>query len=203
MAPYTTIIFDLSEVLINFVIPLGEELSGLLNIPVKAVYWAFENDHMLSYYRGLITEDEFLPTVLERLDGDITIVELKQIIRRSLETQVPGLQPILEALKENYELVLLSDHGIEWVEHVLQVHPFLKIFDQKYFSFDLDGIKEQPEVFERLLKQIERQPGECLFVDDREHNCEIARSLGIDAIRFVSAKDLIEALDKHDITLKL
>ena len=129
----------------------------------------------------------------------ITLPEMKQIIRHSLDMRVPDMQPILEALKKNYELVLLSDHGREWVDYILQKHPFLDIFEQKFFSFDLDGIKEKPETFIRLLDRLDRRPQECLFIDDMEHNCATARSLGIDSIRFTAAEDLKAALGRLGI----
>ncbi len=190
MAHYKTIIFDLSEVLLDFVVPLGDDLARRLSTTRERIYRAFENDHMEPYYRGLISEDEFLHTVMgDQLQG-ITLPEMKQIIRRSLDMRVPDMQPILEDLKHDYELVLLSDHGREWVDYILQKHPFLDIFERKFFSFDLDGIKEHPETFIKLLERLGRRPQECLFIDDMEHNCATARSLGIDAIRFTSAEDL-------------
>ena len=199
MAHYKTIIFDLSEVLLDFVVPLGDDLARRLSATHERIYQAFENDHMEPYYRGLITEDEFLHTVMGGQMLGITLPEMKRIIRHSLDLRVPDMQPILETLKQDYELVLLSDHGREWVDYILGKHPFLDIFDRKFFSFDLDGIKEQPETFIKLLDRLGRRPQECLFIDDMEHNCAIARSLGIDSIRFTGAEDLRIALGRLGI----
>ena len=59
MAHYKTIIFDLSEVLLDFVVPLGDDLARRLGSTHERIYQAFENDHMEPYYRGLISEDDF------------------------------------------------------------------------------------------------------------------------------------------------
>ena len=51
-------------------------------------------------------------------------------------------------------------------------------------------MKPQPEIYRRALEITQRSPDECLFVDDRPMNVEVARILGIRSILHVDAAQL-------------
>ena len=42
--------------------------------------------------------------------------------------------------------------------------------------------KPEPEIFQELLTKENVAAADCLFFDDSAENCEVARSLGIDAV---------------------
>ncbi len=203
MSDYKTIIFDLSEVLIYGLLYVEKELIRDYGIPSESLFKAFGGENMLAYFCGRIGEDEYIRRVIETNGWTIEPSEIKKVVRRNFIVRLPGMQPVLEALKPHYELVLLSDHGREWVDYILKVHTFLDIFDKKYFSFDLDGLKRYPDIFLALLDRLGRRPQECLFIDDLERNCKVASSVGIDNIRFTSAEDLIPALHAQGVEIKL
>ena len=199
MSSYKTIIFDLSDTLLDFEPNIGKDLARRLNEPLEIIYQSFENDYLYDYYLGRTTEVEYLNAIMKDWPSDIGLAEMKAIIRRNLEIQMPGMPALLKALKPHYELALLSDHSIEWVDHILNNHPFLEIIERKFFSFDLGSTKSEPATFRNVLEMLGRAPGECLFIDDQPHNCDIALSVGIDAIRFVSADDLKPELRKRGV----
>ena len=199
MTPYKTIIFDLSDTLLDFERNIGKDLASRLNEPLEIIYQSFENDYLYDYYLGRTTEDEYLNAIMKDWPSDIGLPEMKAIIRRNLEIPMPGMPALLEALKPHYELALLSDHSIEWVDHILKKHPFLEIIERKFYSFDLGSTKSEPATFRNVLKMLGREPEECLFIDDQPHNCVIARSVGIDAIRFVSLENLKQKLRERGI----
>jgi len=201
MAEYKTIIFDLSEVLISGLLFFEEEFSRDYGVPADSIFAAFGGEIMQDYFRGMISEDEYLRIVIEKSSWPVSLPALKKLLRKNYQYRLPGMQPILDYLKEDHELVLLSDHGREWVAFILQEHPFLSVFDKKFFSFEIDGLKRYPETFEKLLKALHRKSAECLFIDDMERNCEAARFVGIDAIRFTCAEDLVKDLHLRGIPL--
>ena len=52
-------------------------------------------------------------------------------------------------------------------------------FDRIFLSCDLHLAKPDAAIFERVLAKTEAEPGETLFIDDAEANCEAAEKLGI------------------------
>jgi putative hydrolase of the HAD superfamily len=50
--------------------------------------------------------------------------------------------------------------------------------------------KPDPAIYELTLTQMHIQPEQCVFVDDKERNTEVARALGMKVIVFRSAADL-------------
>ena len=185
-----TIIFDLSEVLIAGLVGIEEPISQLLNLPEQTISEAFYNDRLFALCRGEISEDDYLTHILNEHDNPLLLDHLKWIIRKNFHRRVPGMDPILERLKDRYELVLLSDHAREWIVYIRRVHPFLDIFDRLIVSFELGTTKDNPATFLTVLDTLHRKVGECLFIDDNPLNIETATSLGITSIRFVSPEDL-------------
>ena len=54
--------------------------------------------------------------------------------------------------------------------------------------------KPDRRIFEILLERYELDPGETLFIDDREDNLRAAAALGIDGIHFTGSDALRDAL---------
>ncbi len=66
---------------------------------------------------------------------------------------------------------------------------------QPFFtSCYLDLLKPQPQHYRRAMQILQREPAECLFIDDRPMNVEVARILGMQAIHFHSAEQLALSL---------
>lgn len=63
-------------------------------------------------------------------------------------------------------------------------------FDETIFSCDCGWVKPEPEIYQLALGKVECQPGEILFIDDRQANAEAARAAGFKAHRFTSVSEL-------------
>lgn len=190
-----TILFDLSEVLIAGLVGIEEPVSKLLNLPEETINKAFYNDRLFALCRGEISEDDYLTQILHEHGKPFLIDRIKRIIRENFHHCVPGMESILNELKGQIELALLSDHAREWIAYIRGVHPFLDVFDRLFFSFDLGTTKDDPATFRTVLDALHRGPNECLFIDDNPLNIETAVSLGIACVHFVSATDLRHRLE--------
>ena len=189
-----TLIFDLSEVLIAGLVGIEKPLSKRLGIREALVLAAFGGDHLEDVLCGRITEATYLTQIVERQGWGISLDELQDVIRANLKRRVPGMGRVLNRLAAAYELVLLSDHATEWIEHVRRIHPFLKVFLAQFYSCELGQTKREPSTFRRVLREIDREPHECLFIDDYHKNIAIAASEGIPGILFESAEQLTREL---------
>jgi FMN phosphatase YigB (HAD superfamily) len=184
------IIFDLSEVLISGLVGIEKVLAQELDIPESELLSCFAGDLLERLLLGSISEETYLARIVDREKWPIGIERLKMIIRRNFHREVEGAIDLLAVLSMCNDLVLLSDHALEWVAYIRAIHPFLGMFRHTFFSHDLGGLKTEAETFCRVLDSV-RVPAEaCLFIDDNPTNVSTARAVGIPSIRFVDAQHL-------------
>ncbi|HEX7004948.1 MAG TPA: HAD family phosphatase [Trueperaceae bacterium] len=195
------IIFDLSEVLIAGLIGIETSLAERFGMDPEAVLRAFGGTHLDELLHGRSSEEEYLQSVLGVHGWDAGAAELKELIRANFRRRVEGMDEIVEALAERFDLVLLSDHGTEWVNFIRSIHPFLGQFSHQFYSCELGCTKRSPEAFLAVLRELGGTPGDYLFIDDNPGNVEVARGVGLDGIRFTGAESLRDELDRRGITL--
>ncbi len=119
---------------------------------------------------------------------------MKRIIRGNFRRRIPGTIALLPRLARRYELVLLSDHAAEWAAHIRRIHPWLRIFSRRFFSFALGQTKREPSTFRKVAAALGRSPDECLLIDDSPANVAAAASAGMPGIRFTTAAALAREL---------
>ncbi|MBN1265548.1 MAG: HAD hydrolase-like protein [Anaerolineales bacterium] len=201
-----TFFFVLSEVLIAGLLGVEKVLSPLLHVPEETILPALGGAPVEDLFRGKVSEEYYLSQVLQeqalhKQGWNTSIDTLKEVIRKSFEHRVPGMEEVLSELGAKYELVLLSDHASEWIEHIREIHPFLEIFDRQIFSFETGQLKKEASTFHTLLQVINRKPEECLFEDDNPLNVKVARGVGIIGVKFTETQQLIGTLRSQEVLL--
>ena len=200
------IIFDLSEVIIS-------GYRGIEEIVLESQYGTFENQKLLeneaeldsmrenefflNLLRGKLTEEEYLNNVLRNKNWNVSIEQLKVIIRSNLNRPVEGTIEIVKELKGKYQLILLSDHAREWMKYIEEKNKDLKLFDQKIFSYDIGATKSEVQTFRTVIEQTGIVADETLFIDDYEKNVKNAEAVGIHGIVFKNAEQLRKILSSE------
>ncbi len=125
--------------------------------------------------------------------------EIREILRRSPECihQREYAATWASYLKnKGYHLYVLSNYS----DYMLQVNrkdmKFLKYMDGAVFSCEEKQIKPYPDIYQTLISRYDLDPARCVFLDDRQENCDAAAALGIHAIRFIDFKQAAEELKK-------
>ena len=195
----TTIIFDLSEVLIAGLIGIEKELAPLVNLSEEEFLKALQTDSFRELMKGRISEDEYLSDVFEKNNWKADKNIFKDKIRKNFHKEVDGMVEFLEDFGKSYKLILLSDHAAEWIEYIDSVHPFLELFYKKYYSFNLGEIKKEKRAFEILLEENNLSPSECLFIDDSPLNIKAAEDIGLNVIRFENIQQLQKQLSDNPL----
>lgn len=197
------IMSDLSEVIMQGYMGVGQELSPILNIPVEEIELEKTKNFPLfiKLMEGKLSEDEYIKKFLEITKWNISIEDFKNVVRKVLKKKIPGTIDILKELKKHYKLVLLSDNVREWVDYILKVNKDLEIFDYKFFSYELESIKEDNITFVKVLDKIKAKPEEVFFIDDSFENIKSAESIGIKGVQFTTAEELEQKL-KEKLILK-
>lgn len=197
------IMSDLSEVIMQGYMGVGQALSPILNIPVEEIELEKTKNFPLfiKLMEGKLSEDEYIKKFLEITKWNISIEDFKNVVRKVLKKKIPGTIDILRELKKHYKLVLLSDNVREWVDYILKVNKDLEIFDYKFFSYELESIKEDNITFVKVLDKIKAKPEEVFFIDDSLENIKSAESIGITGVQFTTAEELEQKL-KEKLILK-
>ena len=202
------IIFDLSEVIIS-------GYRGIEEVVLESQYGTIENQELLEneadldsmrenevfldLLRGKLTEEEYLNHVLKNKNWNVSIEQLKTVIRSNLNKPIPGTMEIVKQLKAkgNYQLILLSDHAREWMEYIEENNKDLEMFDKKIFSYDIGAVKSDEQTFKTVLEQAGIVADETLFIDDYEKNVKNAEAVGIHGIVFENAEQLRKTLSSE------
>ncbi len=93
----------------------------------------------------------------------------------------PDSRPVLERLKSQYPLVLISNAGREFIEVELNATG-LEIYFDRIFSAtsDFREVKKTPDVYRRICEILEISPHEMVHVGDHyEFDYLVPKSLGI------------------------
>ena len=97
----------------------------------------------------------------------------------------PGLRELLERVTaRGIRVSCLSNDVSEWAALQRDHFGLADFIDPWCISGDIGIRKPDAEAFWTLLSAIEAEPGECLFVDDRQKNVDGARAVGIEAVLF-------------------
>jgi putative hydrolase of the HAD superfamily len=89
---------------------------------------------------------------------------------------------------------LLSNSDLRFVAHLRRSRPWLRLFDVCVFSSEVHLIKPDPAIFRYTLEKLGIDPAEVLFIDDRFSNVSVARTLGIEAMKFSTPVQLNKEL---------
>jgi FMN phosphatase YigB (HAD superfamily) len=192
-------IFDLSDVLVVGLTGIGDRLEPYLPYSAKEILRQLRSGSMLPFLLGEITEEEYLLKVLGEFGWSLGVEDLKAVVREHFRTPIPGSSEIVAALAQAYPLYLLSDHGREWASYIEGVHPFLALFQRRFYSFDLHMRKNDPLTYREVLRQIREEPANCLFVDDKDEFLRAGAEVGLSTLIFKGSHQLRRELLRRSV----
>jgi HAD superfamily hydrolase (TIGR01509 family) len=185
----TILIFDLADVLIEGFDSFVKALSTRLSLPATDVIPGVGGAPLVALTEGRISEASYWQCVLERTHWPITTQELSAGVRRIFRQPVPGMPELVLSLRR-HRLVLFSDQAREWWEDIAVTHAFIRVFEQRFLSFDMGQTKRHVGTFQRVLTELGGEPHNCVFIDDLQWNVERAERVGIRSHRFTSTTAL-------------
>lgn len=105
-----------------------------------------------------------------------------------------GTVAIVKALREKGDRVVCGTNTISchYLTHIERGD--YAIFDQTYSSCNMGVSKPDPMFWKIILEAEGVRASDCVFIDDREDNCDAAAALGLRAIRFTDAAALAKEL---------
>jgi putative hydrolase of the HAD superfamily len=105
------------------------------------------------------------------------------------------------AASEAYVLATVNNESRAMNEFRLTQFKLIDLFDAFFGSCYLGLRKPDRKIYQVALDVLQRDPEDCVFVDDRQENVAAAVSLGIHGIRYEGSGQLTEALEQVGVSL--
>jgi putative hydrolase of the HAD superfamily len=183
----------------------GIEASSLGNAMARIA--EREGEHPLfELERGRITETDFLEQLRDELATDLghrpEMHGFKEIYFEALDPNEPMIELMRGLRDRGLRMALLTNNVREWEPLWRSMLPVDEIFELIVDSAFVGMRKPDAEIYELTLGRMRErdglgdlQPGECVFVDDIEVNCEAARELGLNAVHFRDNEQAIPEIE--------
>lgn len=114
--------------------------------------------------------------------------------------EIKGTHDIVRALKaKGYKIYGLTNWSAETFPLARERFDVLREPDGIVVSGEEKLIKPDPAIYGRLLERFGLSASNTVFIDDSEANCAAARNLGMDAVHFESAPQLLRELQKREM----
>ncbi len=204
--PRKTIIFDFGNVLID--LDYEKHFSALSEL--FGSQWPNEgyppaiNLAIYKYDKGLISDDAFI-WQFQQFNVEVNPSLIVQAWNNMISLLPMQRLLMLEKLKRNYNLVLLSNIN---ALHLRHIHLYLtrehsltnfeeKYFDKIFYSHLIQKRKPESEIYSYVLSQLNQSLEQILFIDDKLENVESAISQGWNAIRHNPEFDIVDNIEKY------
>ena len=96
---------------------------------------------------------------------------------------------------KKYEVVSFTNTEKEIVEFNKAKNRVFNLFDKNYISCEIGLMKPDIKAYEFVLRDLDAQPSEVIFIDDKIENLKPAKQLGMDTILYKNPTQLKRDLD--------
>jgi putative hydrolase of the HAD superfamily len=183
-----------------------DALLGITGLPLErfeSLYWADRHAYDEGKLTGLAFWQKFIRQAGLKLPAT-TVDELNLWDARMWTTQNPAMLAWQEQLKQRGLLTaILSNMGDNVLANIEREFAWIHRFDVLVWSFQLHMAKPDPAIYLHTLNELDVEPAEMLFLDDKIENIEAARALGIQAILFSTVERLRSDLIAHGFDAEL
>lgn len=165
---------------------------------------AFEARHEQpndEWEKGRITLDEYLNRTV--------FYEPRRFTREAFVRAMTSESQVLHAesiqiisnlrLSGRYTLSMLNNESAELNDYRIHQFKLMHCFDCFFSSCYVGLRKPHPEIYQLALTLLQRQPQECVFIDDRPENVATAVAIGMHGIHFQTPAQLRDELAKLHI----
>lgn len=195
------ILFDLGRVLIDFDHYIAvRRIRPFCSLEEKDIFNLFFDSHLIDRYeKGLISSFDFFQQVKKMLNAKITYEEFVPIWNEIFMPH-PGMLEVLELLKDNYRLYMVSNINEQHFKYLeLKFKEHFKYFSYIFLSYELGLRKPDPKIYEFIINYLKMPAKDIIYTDDRIELVVAAKKLGIDAFLFESSDSFKQSLIERDI----
>ena len=200
------VVFDYGKVLSLDQAPGAvEEMARLCNLPLDVFcerYWHTR----LAYDRADLNGKSYWESVAREQACVLTPGVLEELYRVDSEGWANSNPVMLRWVDQlrlaGVRMALLSNMPLEVSLFLVKNRKWLALFDPLIFSCDVRSVKPEEAIYRNCLERLQVAPEEVLFLDDKLHNVEGARQLGMHSLVFETAENTLPLIrDQFDLPM--
>ncbi len=163
----------------------------------------FEDRHELvldAFETGALSLDDYLKRTVFYRPRSFTIEDFKKFMFEQSQPYPDSLAFTGElARSRKYLMAALNNESLEINEYRIKKFHLRDYFEAFFSSCYLGVRKPNAGIYTLSLKITQREPGECILIDDRGLNLECARELGMNTIQYKNLAQLREDLARFGV----
>lgn len=193
------------------------DFGGVLTSPLSGAFAAFEADSgvplaelgramaaegqrlganpLFELETGRMTEAAFLTGIAaqltRQLGREVSLDGFGERYFADLSPNEPMIAFMRELRARGLRLAICTNNVREWEQRWRSMLPVHEIFDHVVDSAHVGMRKPEAGIYELTLERLGVTPGEALFVDDIEINCDAALALGMSTVWFRTTEQAI------------
>ena len=195
------ILFDLGNVILPFShYQIAEKLSYFSQRKefqdpqrIFSYLFDFEKGSVNGYEVGKVSSIQFFKSLKEYLHLSLSFEEFIPIWN-DIFTEDQEVSEIIRSLKGKKRLGLISNTNPLHFDYILSKFSVIHIFDKWILSHEVGFKKPDVHIFQKAMEWASVEPRKILLIDDMKKHVEVAVSLGMQGIHFISAQQLKEEL---------
>jgi len=203
--PIEVILYDLGNVILPFNhYQIAEKLSRSaqrkeFQDPQKLFSYLFDLQKgvMNRFDVGNVSPREFFQSIKESIGLSLSFDEFIPIWN-DIFVEDQEVSQIILSQKGRWRLGLLSNTDPLHFNYILSKFSIMRAFDQWILSYEVGFKKPAVEIFQKAIAWASVETQKILFIDDVKAHIDVALSLGMHGIHFISADQL-----KKELSLKL
>ena len=198
-----TIIFDFGNVLIDLDYPrVIREFQKVARKNQNKIEKLVVNEEVLTAFEtGKIGPKRFRAEVSKLLDMSLSDIEFDEIWNSMLKKVSKERLGKVLRIRKKFKTCILSNsniiHEVAFEKMVLETTgvPSIRDYvDKAYFSHEIGMRKPDAHSYELVIADLDQNPSEMLFLDDRLDNIDAARNVGMKAVQIVQPEKQINEI---------
>lgn len=126
---------------------------------------------------------DFYRDISKELDIHLEMAEFEKAFLGIIGEPFAGTEEMLEELAISYRLMILSNTNEPHWQYCLSRLPLDKYVERSFLSHEIGAMKPADTIYEHVVSEIEDDPENIYFFDDKEENVIAAREHGIKAYK--------------------
>jgi len=192
------LIFDLGKVLVDFDYSIAARKIAARSqkSPIDLHAFLGSSPLLVEYESGRLTRQAFYEFIRDAIGFQGDVVEFGSYFADIFSAMPDTIALHAELRQKGFKTYIFSNTNDLAIEHVRRNFPFFAHFDGYIFSYEVGGLKPQPEIYSAMEALTGKRGAELVYLDDRLENIEAGAARGWRAIQHETGTKSRQALQK-------
>ena len=194
-------IFDLGKVLVDFDYSIAARKVSARSAksPVDLHAFLGSSPLLIQYESGRLTRQAFYEQIRDAIGFQGDVVEFGSYFADIFSEMSGTIALHAELRQRGFKTYIFSNTNDLAIEHVRRNFPFFAHFDGYIFSYEVGGLKPQPEIYAAMEAMTGRRGADLIYIDDRPENIATGAARGWRAILHQTPEQTRQALVSYGL----